>query len=243
MKKIFAPLCAFLLMFAVSLWAADFWTIKPYTDWNEKELQKIVTNSPWAKQISIAMPAGSSGTDSGRKSKRGGDSGGGSGGFGAIGQTSGNSEITGTDAGGGAGFSFTVRWQSALPIKQALVKEKYGAEASKSEEAQRILQASEPVYVVVITGLSRGMMRGDADQIKKEMMENTSLLIKGREPIKPADFRIAGQGRVDAVFAFPKTNPITEDDKDVEVWCKVAGFNLKQKFHLKDMMFDGKLEL
>ncbi len=46
MKKL-APL---LLACAVCVWAADFWTSKPYTDWSAKEVQKIVNDSPVGPQ-------------------------------------------------------------------------------------------------------------------------------------------------------------------------------------------------
>jgi len=137
----------------------------------------------------------------------------------------------------------TVRWQSARPMKQAFVKQRYGAEATTSPDAKRILDNVEPDYVVVVDGLSRQMVRGSADEIKKMMMESTVLNIKGKEPIKPKDFRIVGQGKMQAFFAFPKTNAIVEDDKEVEFHSKVGPIELKQKFRLKDMLFNGKLEL
>ena len=102
----------------------------------------------------------------------------------------------------------------------------------------------EPAYVVVVEGLSRAMVRGDAEQIKQMMLAQTELTIKGREAMKPVDFRLAaGAGKASAVFAFSKANPITLDDKDVEFDCKVGTITIKQKFHLKDMVFNGKLEL
>ncbi len=35
------------------LTAADFWTKKPYTDWTPEETNKLVTNSPWAWQKGV----------------------------------------------------------------------------------------------------------------------------------------------------------------------------------------------
>jgi hypothetical protein len=45
------------------------------------------------------------------------------------------------------------------------------------------------------------------------------------------------------VFAFPKTDAILVDDKDVEFVTKLGQFDVKKKFNLKDMVFKGKLEL
>ena len=38
---------------ALVLMAADVWNSKPYTDWSDKDLQKITTDSPWAKKTSV----------------------------------------------------------------------------------------------------------------------------------------------------------------------------------------------
>src|SRR5436190_34514 len=69
MKK----LAAFLLVFALSLWAADFWLSKPFTDWNDKDVDKMLHNSPWAKQIGVAVSSGGGGgMNSGGRGKGGG---------------------------------------------------------------------------------------------------------------------------------------------------------------------------
>ena len=39
-----------LLLFAFGLWAADFWQ-KPYTQWSDKDTEKMMTNSPWAQAV------------------------------------------------------------------------------------------------------------------------------------------------------------------------------------------------
>lgn len=235
MKKLAAlTLAAAGGVFTYSLLAADFWQAKLFTDWSDKEVLKVGENSPWAKQVSIAMGGEGGGRGEEGGSGKGSRKGGGGGN---------NTLADDIGPGGGGGITLTVRWQSALPVKQALVRMKYGKEAGTSAEAKQILDAQEPDYVIVVAGLNRGLVRGDADEVKKTLMNATQLVIKGKEPIKPKDFRLIGQGRMDAIFAFPKTNPITESDKDVEFQCKIGSINLKQKFQLKDMLFNGKLEL
>lgn len=217
---------------AASLWAADFWTAKPFSDWTDKEALKLTQNSPWAKEYSIAMPGGAGGAD---PSGKGGGAGRGRGG----GDLSGDA----TAPMGGA-INLYIRWQSAMPIKEANVRLKYKGEAATSAEAKAILDTAEPAYVVIIEGLNRGMVRGAADDVKKELMAQTELVIKGREPLRPIDFRLAGEGmRVNAVFAFPKTVPITLEEKEVEFDSKVGTITIKQKFTLKAMVFKDKLEL
>ncbi len=233
-----------MFLFTFCLWAADFWT-KPYTDWTDKEVQKMGNSSPWAKEFNVAISGGGGAPDSGKsgRSKGGGGGGGGDMVSGSQ-QTGGPSAIAGQDGGSVAGLTLYIRWQSALPVKEAVVRSKYGAEAATSPDAKQILTTPEPSYVIVVDGLNRRMVgETDADAIKKAMMEQSALVIKGKEPIKAIDFRAVGQGRISAVFAFPKTNPITVDDKEVEFQTKLGTLNIRQKFHLKDMVFNGKLEL
>src|SRR5277367_1910123 len=117
MKKI-TPL---LLGLGICLWAADFWQTKPYTDWSDKDIQKIETNSPWSKQVPVSLPAGAS-SGSSKGGKRGGNTselegaGNGISGGGNAGRNAGIQDVGGAaDAGGGAGLTVTLSWRTALP--------------------------------------------------------------------------------------------------------------------------------
>ena len=44
-------LSVLLFLFALCMWAADFWATKPFTDWSEKEVQKVLTDSPWVGKV------------------------------------------------------------------------------------------------------------------------------------------------------------------------------------------------
>jgi hypothetical protein len=62
--------------------------------------------------------------------------------------------------------------------------------------------------------------------------------------LKPSDVEFtAAQASVEARFHFPRSVPYTLDDKEVEFATKLGDLSLKYKFRLKDMVFNGKLEL
>ena len=85
-----------------------------------------------------------------------------------------------------------------------------------------------------------GFIQRAPDSIK----ENTSLRRKGKEPIAPADLQVTTQmEKTDLYFVFPKTDPITLGDKDVEFWMKTERMEIKRKFKLKKMLFNGELSL
>jgi hypothetical protein len=244
MKKI--PL--FLLALGVCLWAADFWQTKPYTDWSDKEIEKIKTNSPWSKQVPLPT-SGGGGPDTGR-GKRGGSGSGGDldstlgSGTGAGGRGSNPSEVGGgAIPGAGAGLTLTVSWRTALPVREAVAKEKFGAEAATSADAKKIIEEEQKFYAILVSGLPGRALHAN-DATKEALLKNTSLIVKGKDPIQASDVQTGGnEQRPVVLFIFPRTNPLTVDDKDVEFSSKLGAVVVKQKFHLKEMMFNGKLDL
>lgn len=251
-------LAAALIFLALSLFAADFWQSKPFTEWSDKDVQKMVTNSPWARPLSLTlgnpMPPSAGGGGRGR---------GGGGGAGAMGADSSMGDLSssgmGTSGGrGGRGgglddtntavtstsITLTLRWQSALPVRQALIRMKYGAEASSSAEAKKFLDQEQSGYIIAVSGIMRSALARQGEALKKAVMEQTSLSAKGKDPLKPTDLEIKpGEKMIVAYFLFPKTTPFTPDDKDVEFATKLGPLPVKYKFHLKEMVFSGKLEL
>ena len=43
-------------LWAPKLWAMDFWQLKPFLEWSDKEVQRMLGNSPWAKPV-VLSPA------------------------------------------------------------------------------------------------------------------------------------------------------------------------------------------
>lgn len=75
---------------AAFLAAADIWQQKPASEWSEKDCQKLVTKSPWAKESTLAFAGGSGpgpggGMGGGRGGRGGRGGGGGGGGMGGMG--------------------------------------------------------------------------------------------------------------------------------------------------------------
>ncbi len=234
MKKI----AALLFLFAFALLAADFWQ-KPYTEWADKDLQKMITNSPWAHTASVSMGDQITTPETGH----GGGSGGGGGGRGGGGPQGGGG---GADAPipGVRETEVVARWQSAMPVRQAFVRLKYGAEAGKSEDAQKFLAKEQPTYELVLSGPLQPFLRGKPDDIAKTLGEVTFLTTKEKGAVKPVSIEVGKPGpSMDVLIAFPRTMPFTVDDKEVEFSTKLGTSKVSIKFRLKDMMYNGKLEM
>lgn len=232
-----------IVLFAIGLFAADFWQ-KPYTEWSEKDLTKMMTNSPWAKSASVSMsvpggPGGGGGAPPG-----GGGFGGGGGRGGGL-QGGGGSEYgPGAQGASAPTFEIVARWQSAMPVRQAFVRLKFGAEAENSAAAQKILQVEERPYEIVLSGPMGMFLRGKPDDTAKALSDVSFLSSARTGPVKASQIQVGKPGpSMDVVFAFPRTMPFTVDDKEVEFSTKMGSSNVKYKFRLKDMVVNGKLEM
>ncbi len=138
----------------------------------------------------------------------------------------------------------TVRWHTAAPIKQAVARARYGNEVGTSPEAAQMLNRQETHYVVGIIGLPMAVAKRNPAQLKS----NALLKLKGRSPIVAEDVKAAPDARgANLYMFFPRTQPgshvIVLEDNEVEVSLKLGNTEIKRKFKLKDMLFDGKLEI
>jgi len=217
---------SFVIPFAASamcLFAADFWQSKPFADWSDKDVQRMLLNSPWSKLCVIESGAQTSSTQM-RHGNRAG----------AMNPEAGISSL-----------NLIIRWESAMPVRQAMVKKKFGAEAKTSFEARSTLEAPAEFYIVSVNGVPRADLPHDTEGIKKQMLSQAMLLIKGKDPIKATDFMMRPEGdqNSEGLFAFPKSAPIVEDDKEVEFVARIGELSVRQRFRLKDMLLNGKLEL
>jgi hypothetical protein len=214
-------LFVFFLMI-LSLWAANFWQTKPYTDWNDKEAQRLLNDSPWAREVELMMGgAPGAGTPGGGRGRGG----------------------PGGDVATPAPVSVVLRWQTALPIKQALACLKFGKDVANSADAKTFLDHEETTYVIAVSAPPE-MLAGPQEQLKSALKGRTTLAVKGKGVLTPSDVQIMPNNKtVDVYFTFPRSASLSLDDKEVEFSTRIGPSAVTSKFRLKDMVFNGKLEL
>lgn len=265
--------------FPLPVRAADPWT-KPPAEWSEKDVQKVLFDSPWSKSVSITLSSGMPmGGGRGGRGGRGGGGGGMSGGMPDASVGAGSEGVTGGGrAGMGEGMGgtmapsiqFQIRWQSAKPVKIATMRARMGAEAETSPQAREFIEREEPDYVIAVMGPPMGPpeggarpgpgsregaapakgdaaaqdRRGNPEQWLASLKENSWLAWKGHEKLHPSSVVIpAGGPRGVLIFHFPKDHPIELEDKEVEFCMRRGSMEVKKKFRLKDMVYEGKLAL
>ena len=198
---------------AAGLAAADFWQTKPYTGWSEKEVEQMLTDSPWARKLSVVMQV---------PPRESGDLG----------------------DGGGRGFpiaapqlKMTLTWRSAQPVRQALARsDKSGATVI---DGRPILERP-PEYMLTLSNVPGYLGRSLPAAAKASFLRHGQ---KTAIPLLNGGIQQGRGGTLTLVLAFPRTDPITLDDKEVEFVTTLGTLEIKQKFKLKDLVVNGELEL
>ncbi|MCW5981367.1 MAG: hypothetical protein KIT09_25000 [Bryobacteraceae bacterium] len=182
-----------LLAISRAVGAGEFWNEKKPSEWTDEEVERLLTRSPWAKEVearfdssNMERPPGGMGGDTGGGGMGGrGGAGGGFPGGGGIGFPGGGGMggpgIGGPGMGGPPPVKAVVRWDSALPIREVMHKQDDAAAAE--------------AYLVSVIGMPmmsgrprRGGERGeDTEERRKAMAERvraaTRLERKGKDPI------------------------------------------------------------
>ena len=203
------------LLAGAVLAAADFWEETEFTAWSDKDVEQMMNDSPWAKRLTVRFPRTP-------RESRGGR-------FGGF--------RPGTST---PQTRLVIQWQSAQPIRQAMVRGRIEQGGTVDPEAQVFLDQSSPGYVVVVTGLP-----GQFGRLTPEaLMAEARLERKGKSPIVPAQAQPQRAERgVTIVYIFPKDDAIVLEDKEVEFITAVGDVTIKKKFTLEDMVFNDQLEL
>lgn len=253
MTKRLVALLAILLL-AANLSAGDPWKDKSYKQWDEKDVRKILLDSPWAKEVRVSAPWQGAG---GRELSTPAPPGGGGYGEGA----SGGAPMAGGRASGGPGEAeqagspqaiFVVRWVSSWTVRQAMAR---GAvlRGTPEAEAEQIVAQEVPEYVVAVLGRD---MTSFAKAEESGLKEKSYLVVKkAKAKAKLAPSRVevqrarsssdqpqaAGAAAISAViFYFPKKTAAGEpalaaDEKSVEFVCEAGGAQIKTSFELQKM--------
>ena len=244
---ILAPPCS--LLTAAS---REFWKNKKAAEWGTDEKEQLLSQSPWAREGSLRFS---------KEEKHGGQAGPPPGGGPPVavpgarpgGAPGSGSAVTSVPfgepppappPGSGKGeppqFRVMVRWESANPVRLA------GGRNLPGETAQ--------FYVILLIGMplmrprpaEKGEPATNPNLGMLEAIRQTSRLErKNKKPI-PCAHLLTGEGEraTELLLFFPKgPDPIVPADREVTVVSRFGPFQLSIRFPLKEMMFDGALEL
>jgi hypothetical protein len=239
------PIVVPFLAATIVLCAGELWSRKNYTEWSAEDVNRVLTHSPWVRQVnallstaprevdrSVIPPPGASTNNMG--GTRGVTDGRWDGGVGSPADDS------------GPKLPVTIRWDTALPVREALIRSRSGDHLSSSEDARHHLDDSlnkpEKDYIITVTGLLTNDQARDRERVRKELMGAAKLIRTGKPPVRAENVALdASAGAIQVLF--PRTEPISLADKEVTFQMQFGSMRVEKRFRLKAMIYKGKLEL
>jgi hypothetical protein len=221
--------------------AAGVWDTKPYAQWTDKEVEKVLTDSPWAGKASLTHAREGANLGSVPEWKV------------VVAVRSAmpmkqaliRSEI-------GAGGTPTAAHQTLLTtVEPTYVVSVSGIPRNYSQQLQKVADAAvlKPKGKAPIIATRANAMMFDKD--------GKPVSSVAPSPMQPQIVRVAQRGggggfgggadnsgiTITLVLEFPKDVPITAQDQEFEFATVVGAYNVKRTFKLKDMVFMGALTM
>jgi len=232
------------LVIAVIAWAGnDPWRSKPFTEWTDQDIQKVFTDSPWARKVTIEgtwKPVMGVDAAGGEISAAGNGGGGGSKGIGG-GSTVLPAEADLASGTRGPNVQFDVYWMSSETMRAALARRAMLHSGKTQEEVQKYVDTPADTYQIVVQGADLAPFYHDDE---KFFAANSSLEIKKtKQKIQPTHviYNRDPQNKItSAVFEFPKKangqDTIPPTEKNVEFSVKLGKSTLYAEFDPSKMV-------
>lgn len=212
----------------LSAGTSDFWNRKEPAEWSPEEIDKLMSKSPWAREVhaerskKIREPGGvpNSPFPGGSRSR--------SGGMGKPPKNPSSQSIT--------SYTGTVIWESAKPIRDALK-----TPLPEGFAGQYVLSVSGVPLAKSKTQDDDGSATASHGALEK-LKAATTLRVKGKDPSQPAAVQQqTGNGAV-YLFGFNRDGfPIAKEDKEVVFETHMGKLIFNAKFSPKDMLYHGEL--
>jgi hypothetical protein len=209
-------------------WASppkEFWNEKKPSDWTAEEIDLLLNKSPWAKEAAVSYYGGQNGPLSNSVP-------------GSRSRSSGNaSSHSSPSAVSPADWKAIIRWESALPLREALKNT-----VSPDAEKFYILNMVGDVPSIGATPDADASQRAARFETLKQVTKlehKGDTILLSRVAVAPKnDLTLAG-----TLFYFSRDLALRPEDKQAIFSTKLGPIDVKCKFTLKDMMYQGKLEL
>lgn len=226
---------------------------KAFPNWSASYIDRMLTDSPWAKESTVSFRLDA-------VQKRFGSS------FAQIGYPGGigipGTRIPGWPSGGGNTTSsprtwpggsgggakteiyLVTRWSSALPIRRALALLEFGANGLSDEKAVELLTRKEPEYVVEIGGFPTTTIRQGARKLEAELLQSARLTVPNRKPVTASSAHVPEHGmHLAATLRFPRFEDLSPKEGTIELFAESGPIRIQERFKLRDMVYEGLLEL
>jgi len=234
------------LSLAPALAGNNFWESKSYLEWDEKEVEKLLRNSPWSKTIMLSTATPVMG--GGMQEERGG----------TDPDAGGAATTGGRGSRGGGGLSqlperpaprITISWYSR-PVREAMARSiLLRNPEARQEQIDKILQYENKEYMeILVFGWSpRGRGRGSAQEVLQKLQQETFLQKKDKTRIPLVRYVLPTSPGQPVILQFARTidgrPAVVAEDKEINLVAKLAETTIRTKFKLREMTVRGELQL
>jgi hypothetical protein len=227
---------------AAPLFAGREWEDPAFPDWSRAHIDRVLSDSPWARQKTVPFVHPERDSDRSNEfsfsqitlpggigfPRRGGNS---------SGYPLPTSRGVRTEA------YLTVRWSTALPVRQALVLVEFGKGGFQDPRAQETLAAQPQDYVLDIAGFPAILFSRHAKQLESDLSKTARLYLRGRKALAPTSVGVPEHGNhLAATLRFPRWADVDESGT-VEFTAQTGTMKIEVPFKLKPMVYRGRLEI
>lgn len=223
--------------------AKDFWEDKPFTEWNQQEAVKVLSESPWARTQTVmagALGGGSQQSNSDRVKSLPSVRSPGSNSGAALSQA-------GVSFGAGDSVPLFVRWHSSVRIRQALGRLGQIQQNVPEAEVKKFVETPVEDYQIAVTG----PLLDAFNQFSVSDLQGKTFLASKKNKAKklPLKNYVAPKDRQDgvALFSFSRMvdgrPTLTVEDEEVEFQTQAGRISIKASFKLARMLNEGKPDL
>lgn len=228
------------LLLSLPLCASAQWDKKPYAEWSEKEVNKVLNDSPWGRTQVFTSPVTLfRGPTTGRQ---------------GVGQPTSSRPADATHV------NFRIRFFSAKPVRQAVsrlmtMKQKQPISDELATQLKTLASGDFLEYIVITVSCDSEDTGGNVQEALSllrtrgtaELKNNTFLEVKGGRRLFLQEFQPPRQDGLGARFIFKRLvdgeSFITPNSEEIRFFTELNDtYRLDRRFKVKDMMYDGKLE-
>jgi hypothetical protein len=210
--------------------------VKPWTEWSEKDAQKILDDSPWAhiqtetdvtEMFFTPTTQGNSGAGTSRGTQ------------GATNQAT--------------KLDFRIRLLSAKPVRQALARTIIAKQPDMAPQMKAFVDRDFGEFIVVAVTWDSADQRYSGQAMQLFNSANTGLIknktfleVKGGQRNFLGQYLAPQADGLGAKFIFPRTvdeKPFVPADGELRFWSEFSDkIKLNMRFKLSEMTYEGKLE-
>lgn len=235
----------------LTAWAgSDPWKSKPYKQWNDEDIQRVFTDSPWSRKVTVEgtwKPVAPTEASGGTITAAGNGGGGGSKGMGGT-ATVLPAEHDSNAGTVGPSVPFNVFWMSSETMRAALARRSVLHAGKDEASAEKYVESPVEEYQIAVEGTDMAPFYHNEE---KFFEANSALEVKKtKQKISPSHVvynRNEKSVITSVIFFFPKKvngqDFISPSDKSVEFTCKLGKSTLHATFEPKNMVNQKGVDL